>query len=65
MIPRVFQGLVLYVYSGVNWYIVQPGATLRWIAELQSLSPILTPSIDQIQIWMEEVYINYLPVINR
>ena len=45
--------------GGTKWYIVQPGVEftfptsgmdLRWKAELASLSPILTPRIDQIQI---------------
>jgi hypothetical protein len=45
--------------GGIKWYIVQPGVEftfptsgmdLRWKAELASLSPILTPRIDQIRI---------------
>ena len=45
--------------GGTKWYIVQPGVEftfptsgmdLRWKAELASLSPLLTPRIDQIQI---------------
>ena len=60
--------------GGVKWFIVQPGVSfvfptsgmdLRWKAELQSLSPILTPSIGQIQIMMEDVYYDYLPLIIR
>ena len=60
--------------GGVKWFIVQPGVSfvfptsgmdLRWKAELQSLSPILTPKINQIQIMMEDVYFNFLPMITR
>jgi hypothetical protein len=46
--------------GGVRWYLVRPGVPfvfpgiggfdLRWRAELRSLSPVLTPRIDQIQI---------------
>jgi len=60
--------------GGAKWYIVQPGVSftfptsgmdLRWKAELQSLSPILTPRIDQIQIEVEGIYYDYLPMTIR
>jgi hypothetical protein len=58
--------------GGVRWYIVQPGVEftfptagmdLRWKAELESLSPILTPRVNQIQIEVEDYFQIYLPLI--
>ena len=57
--------------GGARWYIVQPGVEftfpttgmdLRWKVELDSLSPTLTPKINQIQIDLGDYY-NYLPLI--
>jgi hypothetical protein len=58
--------------GGARWYIVRSGAEftfpstgmdLRWKAELESLSPILTPRVNQIQIEVEDSYQIYLPLI--
>jgi len=58
--------------GGARWYIVQSGVEftfpstgmdLRWKAELESLSPILTPRVNQIQIEVEDSYQIYLPLI--
>jgi len=60
--------------GGTRWYIVQSGAEftfpstgmdLRWKAELESLSPILTPRVNQIQIEVEDYHQIYLPLILR
>jgi hypothetical protein len=49
--------------GGARWYTVQPGVRftfqtlgndLRWRADLRSLSPVLTPSVGQIQIDSEQ-----------
>jgi hypothetical protein len=49
--------------GGSRWHLAQPGkqrwfthngSDLRWRAELHSLSPVLTPRIDEIQITSEE-----------
>ena len=59
--------------GGAKWYIVQSGVSftfptsgmdLRWKVELESLSPILTPRLNQIQIWVEDNFY-YLPLLNR
>ncbi|MFH1446241.1 MAG: FG-GAP-like repeat-containing protein, partial [Chloroflexota bacterium] len=59
--------------GGTRWYIVQSGVEftfpttgmdLRWKAELESLSPILTPKITQIQIEMGYYFYN-LPLIYK
>ena len=60
--------------GGARWYIVRSGADftfpstgmdLRWKAELESLSPILTPRVNQIQIEVEDYYQIYLPLISK
>jgi hypothetical protein len=60
--------------GGARWYIVRSGVEftfpstgmdLRWKAELESLSPILTPRVNQIQIEVEDTYQIYLPLIMR
>jgi hypothetical protein len=60
--------------GGARWYIVQSGAEftfpstgmdLRWKVELESLSPILTPRVNQIQIEVEDYHQIYLPLIMR
>jgi hypothetical protein len=60
--------------GGARWYIVQSGVDftfpstgmdLRWKAELESLSPILTPRVNQIQIEVEDYHQIYLPLILR
>jgi hypothetical protein len=58
--------------GGTRWFIVEPGVmfvfptagtALRWRAELHSLSPALTPRIDQIRITIR--YYTYLPLVLR
>jgi hypothetical protein len=60
--------------GGTRWYIVRSGVEftfpstgmdLRWKAELESLSPILTPRVNEIQIEVEDTYQIYLPLILR
>jgi hypothetical protein len=60
--------------GGARWYIVQSGVEftfpttgmdLRWKAELESLSPILTPRVNQIQIEVDDYHQIYLPLILR
>ncbi len=60
--------------GGARWYIVRSGAEftfpgtgmdLLWKAELESLSPILTPKVNQIQIEFEDYSQIYLPLIIR
>ncbi len=58
--------------GGTRWYIVQSGGEftfptsgmdLRWKVELESLSPILTPRIDQILIIGPKDQYSFLPMI--
>jgi hypothetical protein len=57
--------------GGGHWFLVRPGlrfefptagADLRWRAELSSLSPLLTPRVDQLHL-VREPYPLYLPLV--
>jgi len=51
------------VQSGEEFTFPTTGMDLRWKAELESRSPVLTPAVNEIQIEVPESFSVYLPLV--